>query len=151
MTCETDAEWSKARNFFWKKGPKIHCLALKLYTGPPNCITGASKSGGQGGPGPPPPDPLVKTDVMIINYDLELLLSMRSNSKLQAFIILHEVVLAQHKRQHLIFENLKLYDSRDIFWQYWILYHLKHRAQQFFIHVLTKEKKRKVLRDPDFL
>ena len=29
-----------------KKGPKIHCLALKLYTGPPNCITGASKSGG---------------------------------------------------------------------------------------------------------
>ena len=35
-----------------KKGPKIHCLALKLYTGPPNCITGASKSGGQGGPGP---------------------------------------------------------------------------------------------------
>ena len=41
----------------YKKGPKIHCLALKLYTGPPNCITGASKSGGQGGtrvPGAPP-------------------------------------------------------------------------------------------------
>ena len=37
-----------------KKGPKIDCLALKLYTGPPNCITGASKSGGQGGAGPPP-------------------------------------------------------------------------------------------------
>ena len=36
-----------------KKGPKIHCLALKLYTGPPNCITGASKSGGQGGPWAP--------------------------------------------------------------------------------------------------
>ena len=38
------------------KGSKIHCLALKLYTG-------ASKSGGQGGSGPPgpppPPDPLV--------------------------------------------------------------------------------------------
>ena len=48
---------SKARLeiFFWKntkKGPKIHCLALDLYTGPPNCITGASKSGGRGGPGP---------------------------------------------------------------------------------------------------
>ena len=44
-----------------KKGPKIHCLALKLYTGLPNCITGASKSGGQGGPGSPgtPLDPLV--------------------------------------------------------------------------------------------
>ena len=58
MKCETDTEQSEARNFFWKntkKGPKIHCLALKLYTGPPNCITGASKSGGQGGPGPPPP------------------------------------------------------------------------------------------------
>ena len=41
---------------FWKKykkGPKIHCLALKLYTGPSNCITGASKSGGQGALGPP--------------------------------------------------------------------------------------------------
>ena len=65
MKCETDAEQSKARNFFEKckkKGPKIHCLALKLYTGPPNCVTGASKSGGQGGPGPPgpPPDPLVR-------------------------------------------------------------------------------------------
>ena len=64
MKCKTDAEQSEARNFFekiYKKGPKIHCLALKLYTGPPNCITGASKSGGQGGPGPPdpPPDPLV--------------------------------------------------------------------------------------------
>ena len=40
-----------------KKGPKIHCWALKLYTGPPNCITGASKSGGRGGPGPPGPPP----------------------------------------------------------------------------------------------
>ena len=65
MEYETDAERSKARNFFgknMKKGPKIHCLALKLYTGPPNCISGASKSGGQGGsPGPraPPLDPLV--------------------------------------------------------------------------------------------
>ena len=60
MKCETDAEQSEARNFFEKykkKGPKIHCLALKLYTGPPNCITGASKSEGQGGaraPGAPP-------------------------------------------------------------------------------------------------
>ena len=35
-----------------KKGPKIHCLALTLYTGPANCITGASKSGGWGGLGP---------------------------------------------------------------------------------------------------
>ena len=55
MKCETDAERSEARNFFekiQKKGPKSHCLALKLYTGPPNCITGASKSGGRGGPGP---------------------------------------------------------------------------------------------------
>ena len=64
MKSETDAERSEARNFFEKykkKGPKIHCLALKLYTGPPNCITGASKSGGRGGPGPPGPplDPLV--------------------------------------------------------------------------------------------
>ena len=54
---------SKARLeiFFWKntkKGPKIHCLALDLYTGPPNCITGASKSGGQWGG--PPLDLLVK-------------------------------------------------------------------------------------------
>ena len=40
----------------YKKDPKIHFLALKLYTGPPNCITGASKSGGQGGP----LDPLVE-------------------------------------------------------------------------------------------
>ena len=59
MKCETYAERSEARNFlkkYKKKGPKIHCLALKLYTGPPNCITGASKSGGQGGP---PLDPLV--------------------------------------------------------------------------------------------
>ena len=63
MKCETDAERREARNFFEKykkkkKGPKIHCLALKLYTGPRNCITGASKSGGRGGPGsraPPPP------------------------------------------------------------------------------------------------
>ena len=31
-----------------KKGPKIHCLALKLYTGHPNFITRASKSGSQG-------------------------------------------------------------------------------------------------------
>ena len=54
-----------------KKGPKIHCLALKLYTGPPNCITRASKSGGRGGPGPrggrapgvPPLDPLVESAV----------------------------------------------------------------------------------------
>ena len=66
MKCETDAERSEARNFFEKykkKGPKIHCFALKLYTGPPNCITGASKSGGQGGvraPGAPTLDPLVK-------------------------------------------------------------------------------------------
>ena len=44
-----------------KKGPKIHCLALKLYTGPPNCITGASKSGGQGGD-PGPRDPLVRME-----------------------------------------------------------------------------------------
>ena len=51
----------RLENFFekiWKKGPKIHCLSLKLYAGPPNCITGASKSWGQGGPGPRPPDPL---------------------------------------------------------------------------------------------
>ena len=59
MKCETDAEQSKARNFFektFKKGPKIHCLALKLYTGPPNCITEASKSVGWGAraPGDPP-------------------------------------------------------------------------------------------------
>ena len=40
-----------------KKGPKIHCLALKLYTGPPNCITGASKSWGGGGPSPRAPPP----------------------------------------------------------------------------------------------
>ena len=64
---------SKVRlEIFWKnikKGPKIHCLALKLYTGPPNCITGASKlynwglqiwGGGQEGLGLRPPlDPLV--------------------------------------------------------------------------------------------
>ena len=45
MKCETDAKQSKARHFFEKdikKGPKIHCLALNLYTGPPNCITWAS-------------------------------------------------------------------------------------------------------------
>ena len=40
-----------------KSGPKIHCLALKLYTGPPNCITGASKSGVGGGPGVRGPSP----------------------------------------------------------------------------------------------
>ena len=53
MKCEIDAKRTKARNFlkkYIKKGPKIHCLALKLYTGPPHCTTGASKSGGQGGP-----------------------------------------------------------------------------------------------------
>ena len=42
-----------------KKDPKIHCLALKLYTGPPNCITGASKSGGLGARAPL--DPLVNS------------------------------------------------------------------------------------------
>ena len=49
MECETDAKRSEAGNFFEKKGPKIHCLALKLYTEPPNLITGASESGGPGG------------------------------------------------------------------------------------------------------
>ena len=47
MACESDAKRSEAWIFFEKnikKGPKIHCLALKLYTGPPNSITGASKS-----------------------------------------------------------------------------------------------------------
>ena len=56
-----------------KKGPKIHCLALKLYTGPPNCITGASKSGGRGGarePGPPPGSASVDTLQMSIVYFL---------------------------------------------------------------------------------
>ena len=60
MKCKTDAEQSKARKFFGKnikKGPKIHCLALKLYTEPPKCITGASKSGGRGGGRPPAPAP----------------------------------------------------------------------------------------------
>ena len=36
MKCETDAEQSDARNFFWKnikKGPKIHCLALNCTLG----------------------------------------------------------------------------------------------------------------------
>ena len=50
MICETDAERSEARTFFGKnmeKGPKIHCLSLRLYAVPPNCITGASKSRGQ--------------------------------------------------------------------------------------------------------
>ena len=42
-----------------KKGSKIHCLALQLYTGPPNSITVVSKSGGQGGLGPL--DPLVRS------------------------------------------------------------------------------------------
>ena len=63
MICETDAKQSEARNIFEKKGPKVHCLPLKLYAGCPNCITWASKSGGQGGPEPPGPtplDPLVK-------------------------------------------------------------------------------------------
>ena len=54
---------ARPENFFekiLKYGHKIHCLALKLYTGPPKCITGASKSVGQGGPGPRGPlDPLV--------------------------------------------------------------------------------------------
>ena len=55
------AKRSEAENFLKKynKCSKIHCFALKLYTG-------ASKSGDQGGawaPGPPgpPPDPLVRS------------------------------------------------------------------------------------------
>ena len=32
------------------KGPKIHYFALRFTVGSPNCITGASKSWGQGGP-----------------------------------------------------------------------------------------------------
>ena len=47
--------WAKqGQTFFekiWKEGPKMYCLALKLYTRPPNCITGAYKSGVRG-PGP---------------------------------------------------------------------------------------------------
>ena len=56
---------ARLENFFekfLKKGPKIHYFALKFTVGPPNCITGASKSWGQGGdPGlqGPPLDPLV--------------------------------------------------------------------------------------------
>ena len=41
------AEQSEAGKFFEKiknKGPKIHYFALKFTVGPPNCITGASKS-----------------------------------------------------------------------------------------------------------
>ena len=43
----TDAKQSEAGKFFEKiknKGPKIHYFALKFTVGPPNCITGASKS-----------------------------------------------------------------------------------------------------------
>ena len=53
------AKRSEAENFFEKiynKGPKMHCFALKLYTG-------ASKPRGQGGaraPRSPPLDPLVE-------------------------------------------------------------------------------------------
>ena len=58
------AERSEAGKFFEKiknKGPKIHYFALKFTVGPPNCITGASKSWGQGGARVPgaPLDPLV--------------------------------------------------------------------------------------------
>ena len=52
---------AKLEKFFEKKGPKIHCLSLKLYAGPPNCITGASESRGWGPEPPGPPlDPLVQ-------------------------------------------------------------------------------------------
>ena len=53
MECETDAKGSKAGHFFEKhikKGPKIHCLALELYTGPPNCTTGGHGGAGWGSP-----------------------------------------------------------------------------------------------------
>ena len=46
------AEQSKAGKFFKKmknKGPKIHYFALKFTVGLPKCITGTSKSWGQGG------------------------------------------------------------------------------------------------------
>ena len=45
------------------KGPKIHCLALKLHTGPPNCITRASTSGGQA---PGPLDLLVESEASLV-------------------------------------------------------------------------------------
>ena len=52
------AERSKAGEFFEKiksKGPKIHYIALKFTVEPQKCITGASKSWGQGGRAPGPP------------------------------------------------------------------------------------------------
>ena len=75
MICETDAKQSEPRNFFWKnmkKGPKIHCLSLKLYAGPPNCITGASISGGQGGRAPGPPGFVSEQTCHIIICDNKL-------------------------------------------------------------------------------
>ena len=60
---------TKLENIFekiWKKGPKIHCLSLKLYAGPQNCVTGASKSGGQGGPGTPGPPG--SASAMLLHY-----------------------------------------------------------------------------------
>ena len=48
--CDRKIIFMPNKNFLkkYKKGPKIHCFALKMYTG-------ASKSGGQGGPASPPP------------------------------------------------------------------------------------------------
>ena len=58
MPCEARLEIFLKK--YLKNCPKIHCLAIKLYTGPPNCITGAFKSGDQGGRAPGAPlDPLV--------------------------------------------------------------------------------------------
>ena len=45
---------ARLENFLKKYGKralKFHCSSLQLYAGPPNCITGASKSGGQGASG----------------------------------------------------------------------------------------------------
>ena len=47
-----------------KKASKIHCVALKLYTGLPICITGASKPGVGGGAGAPSLDPLVSLFIL---------------------------------------------------------------------------------------
>ena len=62
MQSETKRIWNVRQKFFLKnikKASKIHCLTLKLYTGPPICITGAFKSGSRGGDlGPRPPTPL---------------------------------------------------------------------------------------------
>ena len=54
---------SEAENFLKKKIPKIHCLALKLYTG-------ASKSGGHGGGGslgPRPPGSASDKYIVVVN------------------------------------------------------------------------------------